>query len=256
MIRDRLIALARAWLPPEMREWVVARQRRYRLQWPRRGSVDFGSFRRLTPISPIFAYDRGHPIERYYIERFLAAHAGDIRGHVLEIGDDRYTRAFGQGRVTKTDVLHVVPGTPGATIIADLTRADEIPADRFDCIIATQVLQMIYDIHAAVRHLHRILKPGGVLLVTSHGMTKIGRREGVDDWGEYWHLTTQGARRILGEVFPAAQLEVTSLGNVLSAVSVLNGLAVEELSPEEIDHRDPDYEVIVGARAVKLRSGA
>jgi SAM-dependent methyltransferase len=120
---------------------------------------------------------------------------------VLEIGDDRYTRAFGGERVTKT-----MSCTSFRERRSDdhrrLTRADEIPADRFDCIIATQVLQMIYDIHAAVRHLHRILKPGGVLLVTSHGMTKIGRREAVDDWGEYWHLTTQGARRILGEVFP------------------------------------------------------
>jgi SAM-dependent methyltransferase len=182
MIRDNLIALARAWLPAGLRQWVVDRQRQHRLQWPRMGAVNLGDLRRLTPISPIFALDRGLPIERYYMERFLSAHATDIRGRVLEIGDDRYTRAFGGTSVTRSDVMHVVAGTPGATIIADLTRADEIPADSFDCIIATQTLQMIFDVRAAVGHLHRILKPGGILLVTWHGLTKIGRHEGVDPW--------------------------------------------------------------------------
>ena len=40
------------------------------------GKVDFGSLRRLNPVSTMFGYDRGRPIDRYYIEEdFLARHS-------------------------------------------------------------------------------------------------------------------------------------------------------------------------------------
>jgi hypothetical protein len=44
---------------------------------------------------------------------------------------------------------------------------------------------------------------------------------------------------------------VTSYGNVLAATAFLQGLAAEELHPEELDYRDPDYEVLISVRAVK-----
>ena len=172
-------------LPAAVRAWSVRQQRRFRLQWPRRGSVDFGDFRRLEPISPIFGMDRGLPIDRYYIEYFLEAHAEDIRGSVLELGDSFYTEKFGRDAVEKIDVLHYVEGNAAATLVADLTKADHIPSKSFDCIVFTQSFQMIYDFKAALRTLHRILVPGGVLLFTSHGISKIARRLGRDDWGEY-----------------------------------------------------------------------
>ena len=58
----------------------------------------FGMLRRVTPISTKWGFDRGLPIDRHYIENFLAVNADDIRGGVLEIGDNSYTRRFGNGR--------------------------------------------------------------------------------------------------------------------------------------------------------------
>ena len=133
--------LARTILPKPMRQWLRGKQRHYRLQRLRAGTVDFGQLRRLTPISREFGYDRGLPIDRYYIEQFLSTNASDIRGRVLEMGDDSYTRKFGADRVQQADVLHVVEGNPRATIVADLTCADHVPSDIFDCIILTQTLQ-------------------------------------------------------------------------------------------------------------------
>jgi hypothetical protein len=52
-------------------------------------------------------FDRGLPIDRYYIERFLQTHSADIRRHVLEVGDNAYTRRFGGNRVTKSDVINL-----------------------------------------------------------------------------------------------------------------------------------------------------
>ena len=250
-IGDVVTAIVKAVFPVKVQRWLVAQQRSHRMQWPRAGTIQFGDLRRITPISRFFGTDRGLPIDRYYIERFLSAHASDIQGHVLEMGDAFYTQKFGGARVTTSDVLHVVEGNPDATIVADLTRAHNIPSETFDCIIFTQTLQMIYDIRAALQHLYRILKPGGALLVTAHGITKIARREGIDPWGEYWHFTTQSARHLFQEVFPAANIQVDVYGNVLTAVAFLHGLASEELRQEELDYIDPDYEVLLTIRAVK-----
>lgn len=252
-LRDRAIGLAKAVLPPSARNWIVRKQKQHRLQWPRTGSVDFGDFRRVTPISAIFGMERGMAVDRHYIEAFLQRYASDIRGRALELGDPYYINKFGGGRVSQIDVLHVVEGSPGATIIADLTKADHIPSASFDCIIFTQSLQMIYDFRTALRTLHRILKPGGVLLLTTHGISKIARRLGRDAWGEYWHFTAQSAAALFEEIFPDADVEVSSYGNVLTAMAYLHGLAVEELTTEELDHRDPDFEVIVTVRA-RIRS--
>ena len=251
MINDRIRAFASAILPKELRHWLRSKQRRYQLHRLPAGTVNFGDLRRLRPISRIFGIDRGLPIDRYYIEQFLSSHAADIRKHVLEIGDNVYTRKFGGNQVTKSDVLNLVPGDPSTTIVADLTRADSLASEMYDCIIFTQTLQMIYHFRSALRHIFRILKSGGVLLATTHGISKIGRREEVDRWGEYWHFTCQSISQIFRELFPAENITIDSYGNVLSTIAFLHGLAREELSEEELDHRDPDYELLIALRAVK-----
>ncbi len=220
---------------------------------PAVGEVRFGDLRRLTPISRQWGYDRGVPIDRYYIENFLARHQNDVRGRVLEIGDDAYTRRFGGERVTTIDVLHVSEGAPKATIIADLTRADHIPSDRFDCIVFTQTLQLIFDPCAALATLRRILKPGGVLLATFPGITHIDYDEWNESW--YWSFTARSAQRLFESIFSATGVRIESYGNVLAATAFLQGLAVEELSLEELDARDHAFQVIVSARATKNEPG-
>jgi len=248
---NTLMGIAKAIVPQGVRAWIVRMQKKYRLQTVRAGTVEFGHLRRLKPISPIFGMDRGLPIDRYYIERFLAAHASDIKGRVLELGDPFYINKFGGDKVTQADILHYTDGNEQATIVADLTDAEHIPSNSFDCIIFTQTIQMIYEPKLALHTLHRILKPGGVLLLTSAGIAKIGRRLGRDDWGEYWHFTTQSAEAIFKETFPGAGLDISSCGNVFAATCFLHGLASEEISEDELDHRDPDFEVLVTVRAQK-----
>ena len=216
---------------------------------PAIGEVNFGSLRRVTPISWNWGYGRGRPIDRYYIENFLQENATDIRGRVLEIGDDVYTRRFGGDQVTKRDVLHVEEGNPLTTIVADLTRANHVPSDIFDCIIFTQTLHLIYDTHVALKTLHRILKPKGVLLATFPGITQLSQHEWAESW--FWHFTRFSARRLFEEVFSPANIYVESQGNVLAASAFLYGIAMEELSVDELNYHDPDYEVLITARAVK-----
>src|SRR6476659_5842329 len=98
----------------------------------------------LEPVSRIFGFDRGRPIDRFYIERFLEAHRDDVRGHVLEVAEPTYTHWFGSG-VTRSDVLHAAPGNPQATLVGDLVSGDGIPLETYDCVILTQTLSFIYE---------------------------------------------------------------------------------------------------------------
>ena len=241
--------ITRRILPAPLQDWLRV-QPRGSAGYPPVGRARFGSLRRTTPISRVWGSDRGRPIDRYYIERFLSAHASDIQGYVLEIGSDTYTHKFGSENRTRSDVLSVAEGNPKATMVADLTRADHIPTDTFNCILLTQTLQFIYDVRAALETLYRILKPDGILLATFPGISQISRYD-MDRWGDYWRFTSASARRLFAEVFPAAQVTVEAHGNVLTALTFLHGLAVEELRQEELDSHDPDYEVVITVRAMK-----
>jgi SAM-dependent methyltransferase len=210
--------------------------------------VNWGSLRRLKPVSRYWGYDRGTPIDRYYVERFLESHAQDIRGRTLEVGDDAYTQRFGQAGTTR-DVLHYTEGNPDATVVGDLTCADHIQSDLFDCIVLTQTLQLIYDVRAALGTLRRILKPGGILLATFPGISRITEEEWPNSW--FWNFTCASANRLFKEVFEEKNILVTGFGNVLTATAFLQGIAFEELSPEEMDYNDRDYEVLITVRAMK-----
>ena len=200
MLMNTIRLLARRHLSRE------TRRRLARLAvWPPVGWVHFGDLGRLEPISSDYGNSRGLEIDRYYIEKFLAEHADDIHGYVLEIKHNMYTRRFGQDRVTKSDVLHPVEGNPDATIIADLTKADHLPSNVYDTIIFTQTLQVIYDIRTVIATLYRILKPGGIILATVSGMAQLSLDD-FDRWGEYWRFTSLSARLLFEEMF--------SIGNV------------------------------------------
>jgi SAM-dependent methyltransferase len=247
-LEDSARRVGRDIVPTGLHAW--ASRRVYGANYrPPQGLIDFGSLRRVTPISRGFGWDRGLPVDRYYIEQWLTQHAGDIRGRVLEIGDDDYTRRFGGDRVAQVDILHAYAGNPKATFIGDLSDAPQIPADTFDCVILTQTLHFVYDARAAIRTLHRILKPGGVVLITVPGISQIGGDEWREQW--WWSFTSYSMTRMMRESFPSGQVSVHTYGNVLAAVALLHGAATHELIPAELDARDAEYQVIVAVRAVK-----
>jgi SAM-dependent methyltransferase len=212
------------------------------------GGADWGMLRRHTPVSTAFGFDRGQPVDRWYIDRFLRDFSTDIQGRVLEIGDDTYTRALSKRDVTRTDILHVDASNPRATIVGDLAHSDHIPSNTFDCVILTQTLHLIYDMQAAARTLHRILRPNGVLLATVPGITPLSSDRWSKTW--YWSLTELSARRLFEEAF-GREVVTHTAGNVCSATAFLYGFAAEELSVEELDQDDARYPVIIGIRAMK-----
>jgi hypothetical protein len=205
---------------------------------------------RLDPVSRTFGFDRGKPVDRWYIERFLAEHADDVRGRVLEVAEPTYTQWYGGYDVTRSDVLFAAPGNPEATVVGDLATGQGLPSGAYDCFVMTQTLQVIYDVSGAVRGTRDVLATNGVLLATVPGISQISR-EDRRDWGDWWRFTSDSARRLFGDAYGTENVEVEAHGNVLSAACFLYGFAAEELSEAELAHRDPDFEMLMTIRAVK-----
>ena len=219
-------------------------QRLRRLARPGRLGVLGGT----RPLSDEWGYDRGTPIDRWYIEAFLAEHRGDIRGRVLEVRTSGYTDRFGDG-VERRDVLDLNPRNPSATVTADLSAADAVASDQFDCFILTQTLQFIYDVQGAVAHTHRILRPGGVALVTVPSVSRVAPRGGLTN--EYWRFTAASCAALFGPVFGADQVRITSYGNVSTGIAFLAGMAREELSARQLARHDEYFPLLLAVRAVK-----
>jgi SAM-dependent methyltransferase len=239
---------ARRVFPSPVLRWLRRTSLRLRAN-PAVGDVDFGDFARATPIDAAFGLDRGgKAIDRVYIEAFLSRSRKDFAGRVLEVADNAYTKRFGGSHVLRSDVLSLVPA-PGVSIVADLCRPPaDLPWDSFDCVVVTQTLQFVAEPAAAVSTLARLLRPGGVLLATFPGISQISRYDD-DRWGDRWRLTALSARELLGVEF--GEVNVEAFGSVLTAVATLHGLVVEDLPAGALDAHDPDYEVLIAARAVK-----
>lgn len=239
---------ARAWLPPRLLR--VLRRAAGRHAPPPVGRVDFGDLGTTNPVSRNFGFDRGLPVDRYYIEAFLERHRDDICGRVLEIGDDAYSRKYGGAAIAQQDILHVHSGNPGATIVGELTDESLLKPDAFDCIVLTQTLHLIWDMKLALRNVYSALKPGGVVLATVPGITPIDRGEWGSTW--YWSLTKLAAERLAGEVFGAQRVDVEACGNVFAATAFLQGVAVGEIDPGALDVVDAAYPVVVTIHARKV----
>jgi SAM-dependent methyltransferase len=218
----------------------------------KKAPVNLQGMTRTSPISFNFGWERGTPIDRYYIENFFRKNGNLIRGQVLEVGDTRYSKRFTEGGVESSNALHVTPGNKGATIIGDLTNTATLPASAFDCFICAQTFQYTFEIRKAVEGAYYLLKPGGVLLATVPGISQISRMD-ADSFGEYWRFTTDSITRLFNPVFGGG-IEVHSSGNVLSSTAFLQGIALEELPDRSLlDEADHDYQMIITIVARKER---
>ena len=216
--------------------------------------VEFHDPVRTQPVSRLFGIDRGMPVDRYYIEKFLAANSHDIRGCILEIAEDTYARKFADlisRETTVFETLHVDGSGKPSTITGDLAKPDSLPGNRYDCFICTQTYNFIYEVRQAIAGTYKLLKNDGIVLATVAAISQVSRYD-MDRWGDYWRFTDQSALKLFEDVFGEGHVEVVTFGNVLAATALLQGLAVEDLPDRKLlDENDPDYQVIIGIIARK-----
>lgn len=198
-----------------------------------------------NPVSRKFGFDRGTPIDRYYIEKFLSENKKYIRGDVLEVADSYYTDKFGGRKVNKSIVFSYEPAK-GVDVVGDLTTGKGVLSSMADCVILTQTLPFVFDVQSAVGNSLKLLRSGGVLLLTVPGITQISRYD-MDRWGHYWTFTDLSTRRLFEKFVPKRNISVTTYGNVKSACSFLYGLSSEEMQKRDLDYKDNDYQVVIAA---------
>lgn len=201
---------------------------------------------RIKPVSRFFGFDRGLPIDRYYIEKFLSENSQFIKGVVLEIAELTYTRKFGGGKVKKSLIFNIKENWSGADILGNLATGEGVKENLVDCFIMTQTLPFIYDVSSAVKNAVKILKPGGSLLVTVPGITQISRYD-MSRWGQYWSFTNLSLRKLFEEVVPPSCITIKTYGNVKSSACFLYGFAQHELTRKELEYQDLDYQLVIGA---------
>ncbi len=197
----------------------------------------------VQPVSRTFGYERGQPIHRYYVQRFFETHSGHIRGHCLEFHDPGYVRT---GKPSRIDVLDLSAENPHATIVADLTKPNNLASDTFDCIVCVHVLHLVYEADVFAKELHRLLAPGGTLLLAVPGTSMID-----PNWTEYRRWTGLGVQTLLGQFFRPSDIVVETYGNSLAAAAEMRGLASDEIAPWELNAKDDLFQVEVCGLAVK-----
>ncbi|MES2447351.1 MAG: methyltransferase domain-containing protein [Bacteroidota bacterium] len=247
-MKEALKSILKNYLPSFLKR-ILHRLNYYPSYAPSQGKILWGDFGRTKPLSNNYGFDRGGAIDRYYIEKFLASESSHIKGNVLEIADNNYTLKFGKKLVTKSDVLHINKDAPGATYIADLGQENDMPSDKFDCIILTQTLQFIYDYRLALKNCYRMLKKGGTLLLTVPGISAIELGEWHKSW--LWSFNEASIEKICEEIFPNQNLAINSYGNVFAAITFLHGVGISEIDTQKLDIRDNAYDVIITLRLIK-----
>lgn len=199
----------------------------------------WGNLRRVRPFSDHYGFERGTPIDRYYVLKFMQNYRQHITGNVLEIQSTAYTTFCGHD-VRSSETIDIDP-QHATTHVCDLAHSENVlPSNAYDCFLLPNTLNHLRDVTAALHHALRVLKPGGVILATAPTLSPL-----TPDFSEYQRFTSAGLRKLTESAWPACEVSIESYGNVLAATAALMGIASEELSPSELDVNDSRYPVLL-----------
>ncbi|MBN1977600.1 MAG: class I SAM-dependent methyltransferase [Anaerolineae bacterium] len=143
--------------------------------------------------------------------RFLESWQDCVHGRVLDVGVGTwpYPRQLLRERCEyiATDCFE----HPNIDVVSDIQHLTEVfHRESFDFVICTDVLEHIPHPWEAVRELYAVLKPGGVLLLTTPFNFHLHGNEQVRD---YWRISDDGLRMLLQEVAGFERVEITPIGH-------------------------------------------
>jgi SAM-dependent methyltransferase len=195
----------------------------------------------VLPYSRNFGLERGSPVGRYYVEKFLRENADSISGRCLEFGDPRYKSYFPKAREYEiTDVVK----RPGVTYVCDIHDPVGMPKNHFNAVICTQVFEHLAYPEKAAKSLFELMAPGGVLLLTAPFINPVHYVP-----TDFRRFTPECLDMILREA--GFHVEIVSFGgNSLVGTGSLLGMVQEDFSVAELEKKDPiyPYNVLVKAR--------
>jgi SAM-dependent methyltransferase len=153
----------------------------------------------------------GHPF-RHIVGR-LRAVVGRLVGR-LELGPGARVLDFGSAEMPYRDLFPEgvelvgadLPGNPDAALEIAPDETLPVPDASFDAVLSTQVLEHVDDPALYLSECRRVLRPGGRLLLSTHGIM-IYHPDPVD----LWRWTPAGLERIIAD----AGLELAHLEGVM-----------------------------------------
>jgi len=232
----------------------AVKEGRHWTTWPLIRQLRTLRFRRMQPIGG------GHSdqlsIIRYYWAEFLEAQRDDIKGHGLEIGETTTLLTYGRDQLTQADALDLAAHGPEVRVVADLSRADHVAGNSYDCFIVPFTTAVIYDLEAFVYHALRLLKPGGVLLINFWSVDFYLHRgldmgTGAPLYMYHWP-TPIGIHNLLHDLgLGDSDYAVEVYGNLMARMAFLLNVPARELTAQERDHVDPGQPLLICARIVK-----
>jgi SAM-dependent methyltransferase len=222
--------------------------------WPVIRHLRALQFRRLKP----FWDGRSDNLStiRYYWYSYLDQHRGDIQGRVLEIGNTKTARHFGGTAVSQAEALDLAAHDPEVTVVADLSRADHVPDNQFDCFVNQFTTLVVYDIEAMLYHSIRLLKPGGVLLINFWCLDYYLYRGLVMESGSplymHWWFTPVQVENLIHQMgLTTADYSIDIYGNLMTRMAFLLNLDAHEFTRKELDFSDAGQPLLICARIVK-----
>lgn len=190
------------------------------------------------PISNLHGYDRGTPIDRFYINQFLSTHAPAITGVVGELKDGRYFSQF-HGESSSLIVLDIDANNPLVDLRVDLTEAGSLPPQSLDCIICTQAVQFFQDPVSAIANMQQSLRPGGTLLFTAPA---VGRLSVSIPQQDLWRFNPEGVRGLFRDW--SGTIDMVTYGNLSACLAMLIGFSAEEVGEANLSRSDERYPLV------------
>ena len=202
---------------------------------PSTGSINWGDLKKTVPICQAFGLTRGTPVDRYYLSKFVEEIRHQVLGNVLEIGGTPKDKDFYQlDGASSYKILNLEPGL-GVDIVGDVHDPSVIEPDSFDAIVIFNVLEHCYAPWIAVENIYKWLKVGGKCFAMVPNSIRVHATP-VD----YWRPLPD-AFAWMFKNFSTSRLYV--YGNPISVIASFHGIAMEELTSEELDAFHPDYPV-------------
>jgi SAM-dependent methyltransferase len=195
----------------------------------------------IVPGDPIRGWpgeDRRYPSisDRHYLALAPLAHAlcaastGRLAGRgslaILDIGcgEKPYMPFFLPYAATYRG-LDAEPGP----FVDDVGRAEELPYSdaSFDVVLCTQVLEHVDDPGQTVAEIHRVLRPNGLALLSTHGVF-LYHPDPPESDRDYWRWTHAGLRRLFAEAGSWSTLDVEAQGDVVACLGYIACQFVDE----------------------------
>lgn len=159
-----------------MRSWLRSNRKKIERdlsdssQWHHFSPVFYAQYKTVLPL-----------VERY------------VKGRIIDLGCG--TMRFKDLLMSKADVYHTLdlwPWSEDVTYAGDVQNMSMIAGASYDSALCLEVLEHVPNPSRAIAEIHRILKPGGVLIVSVPHLSRLH-----DEPYDYFRFTIHGLRYLL-----------------------------------------------------------